>query len=135
MKATATALVVSILSFTLHCQVLQPTPKYMDLPLLVLRLFLEISLINVPTRGQSIVRFPRDLGVNIISHLLFCFCQLSKAMRQVSLATSSFGDCPYVSEGELSERKQAVTTGGLNKSKKREMGILFSVHLFPALFS
>lgn len=104
----------------------------MDLPLLVLGLFLEI---NVPTSGQSIMRFPRDLGVNIISHLFSCFCQLSKAMRQVSIATSSFGDCTYMSEGESSERKQAVTTRGLIKSKEREMGILFSVHLFPALFS
>lgn len=80
------------------------------------------------------MRFPRDLGINIISHLFSCFCQLSKALRQVSLATSNSGDCAYESEG-VSERKQAVTTGGLIKSKGREMGILFSVHLFPALFS
>lgn len=80
------------------------------------------------------MRFPRDLGINIISHLFSCFCQLSKAPRQVSLATSNSGDCAYESEGELGERKQAVTTGGFIKSKGREMGILFSVHLFPALF-
>lgn len=109
---------------------LQPTPKDMGLPLLVLGLFLEI---NVPTRGQSIMRYPRDLGVNIISHLFFLLCQLSKAMSQVSLATLSFG--VYVSEGESSDRKQAVTAGDRIKSKRREMGILFSVHLFPALFS
>lgn len=79
------------------------------------------------------MRFPRDLGINIISHLFSCFCQLSKAPRQGSFATSNSGDCAYESEGELGERKQA--TGGLIKSKGREMGILFSVHLFPALFS
>lgn len=47
------------------------------------------------------MRFPRDLGINIISHLFSCFCQLSKALRQVSLATSNSGDCAYESEGEL----------------------------------
>lgn len=81
------------------------------------------------------MRFPRDLRINIISHLFSCFCQLSKAPRQVSFATSNSGDCAYESEGALGEREQAVTTGGLITSKGRGRGILFSVHLFPALFS